>query len=141
MDQQGRYTNLTTTNTTIAATTTDYATFRLRQNLISTRILQGLLIAMTICALISLFTINPKKVLPKNPCSIAAQASLVAGSLMMDQLQPEAQWMIEKEFIALFEGNRYSMGWSEEVEGQGRFGVDIDMRPGPRKMRRWFDWG
>ncbi|KAF2124960.1 hypothetical protein P153DRAFT_117017 [Dothidotthia symphoricarpi CBS 119687] len=127
LTNQGRYTNLTTENATILATATDSLTFRLKQSLISTRILQGLLIGMTVCALISLFTLKMSQVLPKNPCSIAAQASLVAGSKMMADLPAEAQHMKDKEFNALFEGARYRMGWSDE-NGAGRFGIDVDHR-------------
>ncbi|KAJ9617034.1 hypothetical protein H2200_000755 [Cladophialophora chaetospira] len=77
-------------------------------------------------------------VVPKNPCSIAAQASLVAGSSMMAGLPPEAQWMDDKEFEALFKGHRYSMGWSSGNDGKGRYCIDVSeaIRPMERK-RRW----
>jgi hypothetical protein len=139
-NREGRFTNLTSTRTTLPATVTNTSTTRLLQNLVSTRILQSLLIAMVVCALISLLTINPKNVLPKNPCSIAAQASLVAGSLMMSEMPPEAQWMGDKEFDALFDGGRYALGWSEDRAGQGRFGVDVDLRPKEEKESGWLRW-
>jgi hypothetical protein len=88
---------------------------------------------MVACALILLLTSDPKNVLPKNPCSIAAQASFVVDSVMMRELPPEAQWMNDKDFDALFGESRYSMKWSEEVDGQGRFGIDVDLRPRPQK--------
>ncbi|KAH7392166.1 hypothetical protein DE146DRAFT_132725 [Phaeosphaeria sp. MPI-PUGE-AT-0046c] len=140
MNREGRYTNLTSTRTTFPATATDLSTSRLKQNLVSTRILQSLLIAMLLCALIALLTSNPKNVLPKNPCSIAAQASLVAGSSMVADLPAHAQWMNDREFVQLFEGKRYAMGWSEEGYEQGRFGVDVDLAPKQRRKGGWWNW-
>jgi hypothetical protein len=137
MNAEGRYTNLTTSNTTLPATRTDYSTYRLKQNLVSTRILQGLLLTMFACASIMVLTSDPKKVLSKNPCSIAAQASFVADSVMMREIPPEAQWANDKEFNALFEGSRYSMGWSEGVNGRRTFGIDMDLRPKPQKKVGW----
>jgi hypothetical protein len=120
-----RNTTLVDVNPVIKATAT-YSVMRLIQNEISTRILQALLVSMVICALVSLFTVRLSKILPKNPCSIAAQASLVAGSEMMSRLPPEAQWMDDKEFDVLFKGEKYAMGWSVDRDGNERFGVDID---------------
>jgi hypothetical protein len=139
MSREGRFTNLTSTNITIPAKQTSYSTHRLRQNLVSTRVLQGLLIAMIVCALISLLTIDLRNVLPKNPCSIAAQASLVAGSQMMKDLPAEAQWMSDKEFAKLFEGGRYRMGWSGDGEDE-RFGIDADARPRLQEKTGWRKW-
>lgn len=140
MDREGRFTNLTSTGTKMGAMATDFSTSRLKQNLVSTRILQGLLIAMLLCALVALLTSNPKNVLPKNPCSIAAQASLVAGSSMLAEMPAEAQWMDDREFGRLFEGKRYALGWSEEGYEQGRFGVDVDFKPKQKGEGRWWDW-
>jgi hypothetical protein len=139
MSREGRFTNLTTTNATLPATATSYSTYRLRQDLVSTRILQGLLAAMILCALIALLTINLRNVLPKNPCSIAAQVSLVAGSQMMVELPTEAQWMDDKDFERLFEGRKYSMGWTGGIEGERRFGIDVDGRVREQEAgwRRW----
>jgi len=139
MSREGRFTNLTSTNTTIPAKQTSYSTYRLRQNLISTRILQGLLIAMIVCALVTLLTIDLRNILPKNPCSIAAQTSLVAGSQMMRDLPVEAQWLSDKEFEKLFEGGRYRMGWSGEG-AEERFGIDADARPRLQEESGWRRW-
>jgi hypothetical protein len=51
---------------------------RLYQDTTSTYILEALLITMFVCGLIALFTLDTSPVLPKNPCSIAATASLLA---------------------------------------------------------------
>jgi hypothetical protein len=134
MHREGRFSNLTSANTTLQATATDHSTLRLHQNLISTRILQALLSVMLVCALVSLLTIDFRKVLPKNPCSIAAQASLVAGSEMMRDLPVEAQCMGDREFEELFQGKRFKMGAAVSTgDRDGRWGIDIDK--GPRVKR------
>jgi hypothetical protein len=120
-----RNTTLAGVDPVIKATAT-HSVIRLLQNDVSTRILQGLLACMVICAVVSLSTVRLSKILPKNPCSIAAQASLVAGSEMMSKLPPEAQWMEDKEFDALFKGERYAMGWGVSSDGKKRFGIDVD---------------
>jgi hypothetical protein len=59
---------------------------------------------------------------------------------MIRELPPEAQWMDDKKFDALFEGARYSMGWDDEEDGQRRFRIDVDLRPRPQKMVGWLKW-
>jgi hypothetical protein len=125
LSSRERNTTLAGVDTLIEATAT-HSVMRLLQNEVSTRILQGLLACMIICAVVSLSTVRLSKILPKNPCSIAAQASLVAGSDMMSKLPPEAQWMDDKEFNALFKGERYAMGWGVGSDGKERFGIDVD---------------
>jgi hypothetical protein len=125
LSSRDRNTTLAGVDPVIKATAT-HSVIRLLQNEVSTRILQGLLACMVICAIVSLSTARLSKILPKNPCSIAAQASLVAGSEMVSRLPPEAQWMDDKEFNALFEGERYAMGWGVNEDGKERFGIDID---------------
>jgi hypothetical protein len=125
LSSRDRNTTLAGVDPVIKATAT-HSVMRLLQNEVSTRILQGLLACMVICTVVSLFTVRLSKILPKNPCSIAAQASLVAGSEMMSQLPPEAQWMEDKEFDALFKGERYAMGWGVGSDGKERFGIDVD---------------
>lgn len=125
LNLQGRNASITTLPT-ISGTATNFSTYRLKQDPVSTRVLQGLLIGLTVCSTISLLTVRLSKVIPKNPCSIAAQASLVAGSSVMTILPPEAQWMDDKEFDALFDGNTYSMGWKSYGGGERRFGIDVD---------------
>jgi hypothetical protein len=135
--REGRFGNLTDSNSTLQAMATDHSTLRLHQNLISTRILQSLLIAMIVCALISLLTIDLRNVLPKNPASIAAQASLVAGSEMVRDLPVEAQRMGDKEFEKLFVGKRFRMGVIGEDGIDGRWGIDVDEGPREKKGGWW----
>ena len=63
---EGRNTTLTTTNPVLQATATHY-TIRLQQNIVSTRILQGLLACMALCALFLVSTLRLSKVLSKEP--------------------------------------------------------------------------
>jgi hypothetical protein len=125
LSNRDRNTTLAGVDPVIKATAT-YSVIRLLQNDVSTRILQGLLACMVICAVVSLSTVRLSKILPKNPCSIAAQASLVAGSEMMSKLPPDAQWMDDKEFNALFKKERYAMGGGVGGDGKERFGIDVD---------------
>jgi hypothetical protein len=125
LSSRERNTTLASVDAVIKATAT-HSVMRLLQNEVSTRILQGLLACMVICAVVSLSTVRLSKILPKNPCSISAQASLVAGSEMMSKLPPEAQWMDDKEFDAFFKGERYAMGWGVGSDGKERFGIDVD---------------
>ncbi|KAF2141136.1 uncharacterized protein K452DRAFT_309563 [Aplosporella prunicola CBS 121167] len=98
---------------------------RLKQSEISTRILQGLLGAMTICAAITFATMDTRRVLPKDPCSIAAVASLFAGADMMgkDVIPEGTEQLTVKEIKekGIFDGYLFSMGWWSS----GRFGIDI----------------
>lgn len=58
---------------------------RLVQTAVSTRLVQCLLGVMALCALLSPFSMDTTKVLPKNPCSIAGIASLLADSTLLSQ--------------------------------------------------------
>jgi hypothetical protein len=131
LTSQGRNTTAVKTDKDriLNGTATSYV-LRLQQNHISTRILQGLLAAIFVCALIVVSTLRLTGVLPKNPCSIAAQASLVVGSKMMADLPPESQYMDDREFEAVFRGQKYMMGWSIGDDGKERYGIDIDERFG-----------
>ncbi|OQE25189.1 hypothetical protein PENSTE_c006G07048 [Penicillium steckii] len=75
------------------------------QSKISTRILDGLLAAMIICALVASFSMRTKRILPKSPCSVASVASFVAGSKflnIMRDVAPGERNLSQK---------RFSMGW------------------------------
>ncbi|KAF2652994.1 hypothetical protein K491DRAFT_718462 [Lophiostoma macrostomum CBS 122681] len=124
LNVQGRNTSLSA-QSTIPGTATSFSTHRLVQDVASTRVLQGLLLGMMLCAIVCLFTVRLHDVVPKNPCSIAAQVSLVAGSSMMAKLPPGAQWMGDKEFDALFDGELYSMGWRSGENGDRKFVIDV----------------
>jgi Protein of unknown function (DUF3433) len=110
---------------------------RLIQSKISTRILQGLLAALFICAVIT-YTIlwkttnGTRCVLPHNPASIAIMATLLAGSKMLTteklNIPPGTEFMNEKEMkkSGVFDGWLFSLGWWETSRpGVQRFGIDI----------------
>ena len=105
---------------------------RLVQSAISTRILQGLLGVMFLCAAIPFASIHTRRVLPKNPCSIAAVWSMLAASRMLseDFIPKGSEWCSDKELRerGVFEGHSFTLGWwdSDGNEGHKRFGIDID---------------
>lgn len=105
--------------------TATYTTYRLHQDPVSTRILQGLLIALMVCSVLSLSTIHLTNMVPRNPCSIAAQASFVCGSSILARLPPGTQWMDDKELDAVFSSEQYSMGWKQNDYGKRIFIIDI----------------
>lgn len=74
------------------------------QNGISTRILDGLLGGMVICALIALFSMRTDKVLPKSPCSIASVVNFVAGSTFLETMR-------DADLRKDLPQQRFLMGW------------------------------
>lgn len=63
-----------------AGTVTDNSRNRLVQHAISTRILEGLLLAMLLLGIAATFMMDTRHVLLENPCSISAMARLLADS-------------------------------------------------------------
>jgi hypothetical protein len=89
------------------------------QNEISTRILDGVLGSMVLCALIALFVMRTKRVLPKSPTSIASVASFLYGSRILRSAIPSgSEWCSDEELKKrrVFEGSSFSMGWWEEKQ-------------------------
>lgn len=74
--------------------------YRLVVNEVSTDVLSGLLVAMVLCGLLASWLMSTKKVLPKNPCSIIAMASLLADSNILHEPRR-----------GQFYGHRFQMGW------------------------------
>lgn len=105
--------------------------YRLQQSAISTRVLDGLLIAIALCIALSFFLMDTRKVLPKNPASIAAGASLIAGDarMLQSKVLPEgAQWYSDAELKAkkVWDGVFFRLGWWDsegpsEQGGQGKY--------------------
>lgn len=100
----------------VNATLVNPHVYRLHQSAVSTRILDGLLIATAICIGLSFGLMNTRKILPKNPASIAAAASLIAGDAHMlkdDVLPKGAQWFSDAEIQAkkLWGGSLFKLGW------------------------------
>jgi hypothetical protein len=100
---------------------------RLVQSKLSTRILQALLAAMWLCTTIALILFDTKNLLPKNPCSIAAQASLLADSRFLDLIPAGAENASAKELMQMspFVDHEFSMGWWDDDNGGRRFGIDV----------------
>lgn len=118
--------NLTTVNLT-----------RLQQQATSTRILEGLLAAMTIFVALSFLVMKNDKVIPLNPCSIAASAALLAGSRMLKPrsgiFPPGSEWHSNREqpkWARFYQEQTFSLKWwrtiTESGSAQMRYGIDMD---------------
>ena len=92
---------------------TTQARTRLMQNTVSTRILRGLLAASLLCVIVIYCTMRTRYVLPSNPASIAAVASLFAGSqiVKLGVIPSGAQWLSDEELERLFNGYLFRLGW------------------------------
>lgn len=130
-------------NTTVVGTLKEFNRIKLKQERGPAYALQALLSLMAICAAVTFLLGYTKNVLPKNPRSIAAMASLLAGSHLLDEsiITPGSEWLTDEEWKerGLFEGMQFSMGWwmqdeegpegeqsdSEHWSGEARFGIDI----------------
>jgi hypothetical protein len=96
----------------VTATVSDDNWERLVQSKVSTRILQALLATMWLCTAIALFLFDAKNLLPKNPCSIAAQASLLADSKFLDMIPPGTENASADDLMQMspFVDHEFSMG-------------------------------
>jgi hypothetical protein len=117
------------TNSTSQATSYmfDDSWQRLAQSRVSTRILQTLLAAMWLFTTIALYLFDVKNLIPKNPCSIAAQASLLADSKFLDMIPAGAENATAEELMKMtpFVDHQFSMGWWDDENGGRRFGIDV----------------
>ncbi|KAF3036351.1 hypothetical protein E8E12_007931 [Didymella heteroderae] len=100
---------------TVNATLINPHIYRLKQSAVSTRILDGLLVAIALCIAAS-FLMDTRKVLPKNPASIAAATSLIAGESQMlskEILPEDAQWHSDAELKEkrVWDGAIFRLGW------------------------------
>jgi hypothetical protein len=116
-------------NNTILGTIVDPSQLRLEQSFISTRILEALIALMFICAAITIVMMDTREVLPKNPCSIAGAASLLAGSEMLNPeiIPPGSEWFDDRTLIdqGVFRGLLFSLGWWGGKGREQRFGIDV----------------
>ncbi|KAI9044253.1 DUF3433 domain-containing protein [Aspergillus affinis] len=85
------------------------------QSRVSTSILEGALAAMVLCGAAAITLMKTRHVLPKNPTTIAAVASLLAGSEMMKEnvIPRGSEWCDDKELKRrrVFEDLTFSMKW------------------------------
>ncbi|KAG9692561.1 hypothetical protein KCU95_g7404, partial [Aureobasidium melanogenum] len=135
-----RNTNFTTGSSRVPLTLVDSSRQRLFQSRVSTSILEGLLGIIWVCTVIALVLFDSKELLPKDPCSIAAQASLFADSEFIDMIPPGAERLSDKELAetAPFKDHLFSLGWWEkEDEAERTFGIDVGqaVSTGPRDTR------
>ncbi|KAH0014302.1 hypothetical protein KCU78_g8740, partial [Aureobasidium melanogenum] len=123
-----RNANFTTGVPQVLETLVDTSRQRLFQNRTSTSILEGLLGIIWVCTVIALVLFDSKELLPKDPCSIAAQASLFADSEFIDLIPPGAECLSDKELAETtpFKDHLFSLGWWEkEGEAEKTFGIDV----------------
>ncbi len=102
--------------------------YRLKQSIVSTRILQGVLGAIALCGIVAFIALgSTNRVLPNEPSSIAVVASLLAGSemLRMTENKQVDQDKREGEKGDPWEGYLFSLGWWDRPDGGRRFGIDI----------------
>lgn len=104
---------------------------RLFQNMISTRILQAVLAAMTLCGAVSIFLMDTREILPKNPLSIAAGASLLGDSSILGSgttasherstgmIPLGSEWCNDRQLKqqGVFQGRTFTLGWWETAGG------------------------
>ncbi|KAI9923859.1 hypothetical protein MW887_008164 [Aspergillus wentii] len=88
--------------------------WRLVQDAASTRVLEALLAAMVILGVLATVLMNTDHVLPKNPCSIAAVASLFADSNILEQYEDVPR--NEKQQEGMFAKSRFYLGWEDDAD-------------------------
>ncbi|KAI1260548.1 hypothetical protein F5Y18DRAFT_441745 [Xylariaceae sp. FL1019] len=101
---------------------------RVQQNAISTYILVTLLVVIIACIGVLSWSVDTKKLLPFKPCSIAAVASLLVGSKMLEHIPLGAEFIESDDDLAslpVFSDNFFSMGWWGDNKATARFGIDI----------------
>lgn len=131
----------------INGTVVDGARMRLVQNAVSTRILEGLLVAMLVCGALACVLEGKTRILPKDPGSIAAKISLFAdGEVWRDREVVEELWeeeRVERRREELLKGRVFRMDWWGEGEaGVGGDGVEAGKRRfGVDATRVYFDNG
>jgi len=84
---------------------------------ISTRILQCVIAVLLTCGAVIFLLVDMSKVLPKPVGTIAAVASLLAGSRLVDEksglIPPGSEWLSDTEMKKrrMWEGEKFRMGW------------------------------
>jgi Protein of unknown function (DUF3433) len=108
---------------------------RLTQSVISTRILEALLVAMVASGLVTVSLVTrDRQILPKSPYTIAAVWSLLAGSKMLgeDFIPPGSEWYNDEQLKSrgVLEGRLFRLGdfenGEDHVQSRSPFRLDID---------------
>lgn len=107
----------------IPATLTTPSRIRMVQNNTPTRIIQVIFAITFFLLLVPILLLDAKNLLPRNPCSIAAQATLLADSELIkrDLIPVGSEWLDDRQLrrTALFEGLVFSLGLWERGGGGG----------------------
>lgn len=91
--------------------------YRLMQSALSTHLLVGVVGALLVCALVVFITIDMRNVLPKPIGSIAAVASLLAGSRIVDpkygMVPPGSEYWSDEQWekSGVWQSEMFRMGW------------------------------
>ncbi|KAH6890586.1 hypothetical protein B0T10DRAFT_403066 [Thelonectria olida] len=104
--------------------TVDYYISRLTQSRLQTVVLAVLLSITLIFGVLALRTTHRGAPLPKDPCSIAAQASLLADSTLWWRLPPGAAWMDDEDLARCLRRKTFRLGWHNAVGGRV-YGIGI----------------
>ena len=84
------------------------------QDPVSTRVLEALLEFMLVLGILGSMCLNTDRVLPKNPCSIAAVASLLADSNFLDRFDAQMGDPSDKSVGNVsFAGCRFHLGYRD----------------------------
>jgi hypothetical protein len=96
--------------------------YRLKQSPLSTHLLAGVVGALLVCALVVFITIDMRNVLPKPIGSIAAVASLLAGSRIVDprfgMVPPGSEFWSDAEWEknGVWQSEMFRMGWWDKFQ-------------------------
>lgn len=113
--------------------TVNYYISRLTQAQLQTVVLATLLAVTLMLAILALRTTHRGAPLPKDPCSIAAQASLLADSTLWWRLPPGAAWMDDEDLARCLRRKTFKLGWHKTAGGRA-YGISIVQDEG--KMAR-----
>ncbi len=90
---------------------------------------------MFICAVVSMISVNVRRLLPHNPCTIAGVARFFAHSsiLIEEIIPPGSEFLDEKELRkhGILEHGLYSLGYWDGGE-KSRFRIDLGRAEGGR---------
>lgn len=103
---------------------------RLKQDAAVKLTLQVMLAVMLVCGIITYLTLDGKRLLLHDPCSIAGMMSLYAGSDLTgreDLIAPGSEWNTVKEDETMWQGYLFSLGWWKTADGGWRYGIDVGM--------------
>ncbi|KAG9557915.1 hypothetical protein KCU71_g10548, partial [Aureobasidium melanogenum] len=117
-----------TVGTSVQATLSGSATRAcVYQDRTSTTVLEVLLAVIFICTITALWLFDAEQLIPKDPCSIAAQASLLAGAEFLRLIPPGTQALSNTKMVQVtpFRDHLFSIGWWTQEDGTRRFGIDV----------------